>query len=52
MQRWAYLVFMMGDDPLADIQLTIEKLGDEGWELVAVVSDVRDGLVLYFKRPK
>jgi len=52
MQQWNYMVFKMGNDSLGDIQLTLEKVGNEGWELVAVSRDERDGLVMYFKRPK
>ncbi len=52
MQRWAYLVFKMGEDSLAEIQFRLEQLGNEGWELVAIVTDKQHGALFYFKRPK
>jgi len=52
MQNWQYLIFKMGSDSLGDIQLRLEQLGNEGWDLVAVVTDKEHGVVMYFKRPK
>jgi len=52
MQRWAHLVHKLGKDSLGDLQFKLDQFGNEGWELVAVVSDEEQGVVLYFKRPK
>lgn len=47
MQKWEYRV----EECLGDYQL--DKLGEQGWELVAVTSnDSGSPLKFYFKRPK
>ena len=45
-QKWEYKI----GGPMAEYVLT--QHGDDGWELVAVASDVNGGPQLIFKRPK
>jgi len=41
--------FDMGGKPLRD---ALDKMGENGWELVAAVPLIEAGHLLYFKRPK
>lgn len=61
--QWEYklevLTSLIGRDKLrvSDLESTLEKLGNEGWELVDVNLDadlkgIRDGHLLVFKRPR
>lgn len=49
MRRWEYLT-----TPLIvhNTQVILNNWGDEGWELVQVVTGPEGGLVAYFKREK
>lgn len=54
---WEHLALThTGTDLDAGLGKQINKLGDEGWELVSVVSTVRDSatdsIIFCFKRPK
>jgi hypothetical protein len=49
MQKWEYLTAPLIDHALQEI---LNNFGDEGWELVTVMTNAQSGLVAYFKRPK
>jgi hypothetical protein len=50
-QTWEYQIAIVQDDP-NKLVAQINKLGAEGWELVAVSTTSRDFNVAYLKRPK
>lgn len=41
MERWEYRVIVLREHTLAERTGTLDELGQEGWELVAVVNTVR-----------
>ena len=41
MVRWEYRVIVLREPTLAEKAETLDELGQEGWELVSVVSTVR-----------
>lgn len=48
MQKWEYEWF---SEKLGDVPQLLQKMGEQGWELVSVVHDGK-GQIFYFKRPK
>lgn len=49
MRRWEYLTTPL---IIHNTQAILNNWGDEGWELVQVVTGPEGGLVAYFKREK
>jgi hypothetical protein len=67
MQKWEYLrirtdlvrVYSIADKPLLGdntpkphLDSYVAQLGDEGWELVALLTTRTEGVIWVFKRPK
>jgi hypothetical protein len=49
MQKWEYLMHMLEDHDLGNMQFFLDQKGDEGWELVYLNLDLSSSI---FKRLK
>ena len=54
--QWEHLALPHGADLAGDLSRQINRLGNEGWQLVCVTAIAKEGTtektVYYFKRPK
>lgn len=50
MKKWEYKTYVMSS--FMNLQKTLDSIGSEGWELVAVTSEIPGGAypLLFFKR--
>jgi hypothetical protein len=53
MKSWEYKLkhLHIERDGLVEVEQYLNRLGSEGWELVALVADFSGGADAYFKRP-
>jgi len=52
MQLWEYKVLYFKREKLSEVEDEINKLGNQGWELVSVTEDTEFGSTLYLMRPR
>jgi Domain of unknown function (DUF4177) len=52
MTRWEYQVFDVAGEAYADIEETLNELGEQGWELICTTETDKEVRTLWLKREK